>query len=82
MAQFMVRNLEESVKIQLQERAMHHGCSMEEEVRAILRQAVCTPINQTPKLGTALRNRFEHHGFENDIPEQRGHSITPARFDE
>ena len=40
MAQFTVRHLEDDIKLGLQRRAALHGCSMEEEVRRILRQAV------------------------------------------
>ena len=40
MAQFIVRNLEDDVKARLKRRAAHHGRSMEEEVRHILRDAV------------------------------------------
>ena len=40
MAQFVVRNLEEDVKIRLKRRAARHGRSMEDEVRDILRDAV------------------------------------------
>ena len=40
MAQLVVRNLDEEVKAKLRRRAAAHGRSMEEEVRAILRDAV------------------------------------------
>ena len=40
MAQFIVRNLENDVKVRLKRRAARHGRSMEEEVRHILRDAV------------------------------------------
>ena len=39
MAQIVVRNLEDDVKEKLRRRAAAHGCSMEEEVRSILRAA-------------------------------------------
>ena len=39
MAQFVVRDLEESVKESLKRRAKRHGRSMEDEVRHILRNA-------------------------------------------
>src|SRR5271157_4462427 len=39
MAQFVVRNIEDAVKLQLQRRAAQNGRSMEEEVREILRSA-------------------------------------------
>ena len=37
MAQLVVRNLEDDVKVRLQRRAKKHGCSLEELVRDILR---------------------------------------------
>jgi plasmid stability protein len=40
MAQLLVRNLDEDVKARLRVLAAEHGRSMEDEVRAILRQAV------------------------------------------
>jgi plasmid stability protein len=40
MAQFVVRNLEQSLKDRLQRRAKRNGRSMEEEVREILRGAL------------------------------------------
>lgn len=40
MAQFIVRDLEDDVKMRLKRRAIKHGRSMEEEVRHILRDAV------------------------------------------
>ena len=40
MAQLVVRNLENEVREGLRQRALRHGHSMEEEIRAILRDAV------------------------------------------
>ena len=39
MAQLVVRNIENEVKVKLQRRARRNGRSMEEEVREILRDA-------------------------------------------
>ena len=39
MAQLVVRNIEDDVKERLQRRAKKHGCSLEELVRDILRDA-------------------------------------------
>ena len=39
MAQFIVRDLEDTVRARLKRRAERHGPSMEEEVRHILRNA-------------------------------------------
>jgi plasmid stability protein len=40
MTQMVVRNLDDDVKLKLQQRAKQHGRSTEEEVREILREAV------------------------------------------
>jgi antitoxin FitA len=40
MASITIRNLEDTVKARLRIRAAHHGRSMEEEARHILREAV------------------------------------------
>ncbi len=40
MASITIRNLDDDVRTRLRVRAAEHGCSMEEEVRTILRNAV------------------------------------------
>jgi antitoxin FitA len=52
MASITIRNLEESLKSKLRLQSAQHGCSMEAEVRNILRQ-VLTP--QPPATGFAER---------------------------
>ena len=79
MAQLVVRNLEEGVKNRLQRRANHHGHSMEEEVRNILRNAV-KPESAMP-LGSRIRSRFARIGLDEDIPKLRGQKARPAVFD-
>jgi plasmid stability protein len=54
MAQFIVRNLEGDVKARLKRRAAHHGRSMEEEVRHILRDAVKKQNQRVAKLGSRI----------------------------
>jgi plasmid stability protein len=56
-AQFIVRNLEDDVKARLKRRAAHHGRSMEEEVRHILRDAVKEENRRRPKLGSRIAAR-------------------------
>jgi plasmid stability protein len=79
-AQIVVRNLEESVKLQIQRRAKRHGRSMEDEVRHILRDVAGEkPVQR--KLGTELAELFRGIGFKpGEIRELRG-SVRPARFD-
>jgi antitoxin FitA len=81
MAQFVVRNIEEEVKERLQRRAALHGRSMEEEVRDILRNALKDNESPAGGLGTEIASLFTKVGLEADIPELRGHVITPATFD-
>jgi antitoxin FitA len=81
MAQFVVRNLENSVKTRLQRRAKQHGRSMEEEVRDILRNAVREKPSSAKRLGTEIAALFSEIGLDSDIPEFRGHSITPPDFE-
>jgi antitoxin FitA len=81
MAQFVVRNLESSVKAKLQRRARRHGRSMEEEVREILRVAVHEEDVQPGGLGSEIASLFAKHGLESDIPELRGHKIEPEKFE-
>lgn len=83
MAQFVVRNLENEVKLRLQRRARRNGRSMEAEVRDILRSAV-TQEDEVPAggLGTEISALFGKAGLDSDIPELRGHAIRPPSFDE
>ncbi len=80
MAQFVVRNLENTVKARLQRRARRNGHSMEEEVRDILRDAVKEEPSAGGGLGTEIAGLFSRVGLESDIPELRGYAIQPAVF--
>ena len=80
MAQLVVRNLEEGVKVRLQRQASRHGHSMEEEVRDILRNAVKPESSTAMALGSKIRSRFARIGVRHDIPELRGHKPRPAIF--
>ena len=81
MAQFVVRNLEHSVKAKLQRRARRHGRSMEEEVREILRVAVHKEDARPSGLGTEIASLFSKHGLESNVPELRGHKIKLEKFE-
>ena len=76
MAQLLVRNLDEHVKVKLQRRARKHGRSTEEEVRDILRVAVNDETAVRRPLGMRLKARFARIGLVRDIEELRG---QPAR---
>jgi plasmid stability protein len=82
MAQLIVRNLEEDVKLRLQRRAARHGRSMEEEVRDILRNVLRDDVRPLPPLGSRLRARFAGRGLEREIPELHGDEARAATFDE
>ena len=80
MAQFIVRDLEDDVKARLKRRAAHHGRSMEEEVRHILRNAVKEQNQRLPKLGSRIAARFAKAGLAKDLPELRGQLARSAEF--
>lgn len=81
MAQLLVRNLENQLKGRLQRRAKRHGRSMEEEVRDILRNALCREDTPATGLGTEIAGLFRETGLREDIPELRGHAVIPAVFE-
>ena len=80
MAQFLVRNLEDSVKARLKRRAERNGRSMEEEVREILRNAAKEDHSPIAKLGSRIGARFRKVGLSADLPELRGQRVAPAVF--
>lgn len=80
MAQILVRNLEDDVKLKLDDRARRHGRSMAEEVREILRNAVRAEEAPKTPLGTRLLARFAPFELDEDIPELRGQPPRPADF--
>jgi plasmid stability protein len=79
-AQFLVRNLEDSVKTRLKRRAERHGRSMEEEVRQILRNATREDIKPRTGLGSRIAARFANGALTEDLPELRGTRARPADF--
>ena len=81
MAQVIVRDLDDAVKRKLQRRAAKHGHSMEEEIRDILRDAVKNHGRRRKGLGTAIAERFKGIELEQDIPELRGFTIEPPKFE-
>ncbi len=81
MAQLLVRNLENQLKVLLQRRAKRHGLSMEEEARDILRNALREEAAPAKGLGTEIAALFRATGLRDDIPELRGHAVTPATFE-
>jgi len=63
MATLTIRRLDEKTKTRLRVRAAHHGRSMEEEGREILRSALTTSSSRTKgNLAEAIRHRFASVG--------------------
>ena len=81
MAQILIRQLEEDVKTKLTRRARRHGRSTEEEVREILRNAVCDENEASPTLGSRISARFVGIGLDHEIVELRGQTVMPAQFE-
>jgi len=83
MGQLVVRNLDEDVKTKLRRRATAHGRSMEEEVRAILRDAVKQDARQAGGLGTEIAALFKGIGLKDheEIHEFRGYRPRLPKFD-
>ncbi len=80
MAQVIVRNIEEEVKVGLKLRANQHGWSMEEEVRQILRRAVVEGVQTRPRLGSRIAARFAGGGLTEPLPELKGQFVEPMGF--
>jgi plasmid stability protein len=62
MATLTIRQLDEKTKSRLRIRAAHHGRSMEEEAREILRTALITAASEKGNLAEAIRQRFAAFG--------------------
>ncbi len=63
-----IRQLDENTKTKLRVRAAHHGRSMEEEAREILRSALTASAPQG-NLAEAIRRRFVRlGGIELELP--------------
>ena len=65
---------EEEVKARLKRRAEHHGRSMEDEIRHILRNAVKESGRPITSLGSRIAARFTDVGLSTDLPELHGQS--------
>ncbi len=84
MAQILVRNLDDRLKVRLQRRARKNGRSMEEEAREILRNAL--KEEEAPKrgLGSEIVALFQGQGIGlkegEEIPEIRGMRMQIPKF--
>jgi len=62
MATLTIRRVDERTKTRLRVRAAHHGRSMEEEAREILRTALVISTQPKVNLAKAIRQRFAAFG--------------------
>lgn len=58
MASITIRNLDDELKSRLHIRAAHHGRSMEEEAREILRATLAENAQPPTNLAASIRQRF------------------------
>jgi plasmid stability protein len=78
MATLTIRQLDEHTKARLRLRAAHHGRSMEEEAREILRCALVAPARSSRNLAQAIRERFKGiGGVELELPRRDRVRRTP-----
>ncbi|MGA8373256.1 MAG: hypothetical protein WB758_01510, partial [Candidatus Sulfotelmatobacter sp.] len=69
MATLTIRQLDEKTKTRLRVRAAHHGRSMEEEAREILRSALTTSSPVKGNLAETIQRRFAAFGgLEFELP--------------
>jgi antitoxin FitA len=69
MATITIRQLDDTTKTRLRVRAAHHGRSMEEEAREILRSALVSSLPAKGNLAETIRRRFAAFGgFELEVP--------------
>lgn len=77
MASITIRNLEDNLKSSLRQQAALHGCSMEEEVRQILRRAVL-PAQEESSFARRIHQRFAQLGVDElPIPERQAARQPP-----
>lgn len=82
MATLTIRQLDEKTKTRLRVRAAHHGRSMEEEAREILRSALTASSPVKGNLADAIRRRFaELGGIKLQLP-RRDSIRQPPGFHE
>ena len=82
LATLTIRQLDEKTKTRLRVRAAHHGRSMEEEAREILRSALTTSSPAKGNLAEAIRQRFAAFGGIKLQPSRRDPIRHVPGFDE
>ena len=82
MATLTIRQLDEKTKTRLRVRAAHHGRSMEEEAREILRSVLTASSPAKGNLAEAIQKRFlAFGGLEFELPRRDAMRQAPG-FDE
>lgn len=76
MASLTIRNIEDPLKARLRIRAAHHGRSMEDEARHILRAALTEEDPPVTDLGEAIHQRFAQFGGVK-VAEARDEALRP-----
>ena len=79
MATLTIRQLDQKTKTRLRVRAAHHGRSMEEEAREILRSALTTSSRTNGNLAEAIRRQFAPlGGIELSLPKRDAMRKAPG----
>lgn len=79
MGTLTIRRLDEKTKTRLRVRAAHHGRSMEEEAREILRSALTASSPAKGNLAEAIHRRFaEFGGLELELPRRDAMREAPG----
>lgn len=79
MASITIRKLDERVKAKLRVRAAHHGRSMEEEAREILKGVLAAEEPRSQNLAQAIRRHIEPlGGVELALPTRQPVRHPPA----
>lgn len=78
MGTLTIRRLDEKTKTRLRVQAAHHGRSMEEEARDILRSALQDPSSTRQNLAEAIHKRFATFGgLKLQLPSRDAMRRTP-----
>jgi len=81
MASITIRRLDETLKARLRVKAAHHGRSMEEEAREILRNGLQAEAPRKElDLGSAIRRHFAHIGGVDLVLPPREALRRPPKF--
>ena len=81
MATLTIRRIDDTTKTRLRVRAAHHGRSMEQEARDILRSALSASPPAEGNLAASIQRRFaELGGVDLELP-RRGALRRAAKFD-